>query len=92
MAPKLLADFSLPLSLETFLKLFWVDRQWCETFMREKLENLEIDIADWETGATNEVRVRQIKSYHPSKISFPGLPSYAEVRTPAATTSFYSCL
>lgn len=80
MAPKLLADFMLPISLDSFLTFFWVERTWCEAFMREKLENLEIDIADWEAGANKDVMVRQIRSYHPSKISFPGLPSYAEVR------------
>lgn len=80
MAPKLLADFTLPITLDMFLTLFWVEREWYDAFMRDKLENLEIEIADWEASASKDVMTRHIKSYHPSKISFPGLPSYAEVR------------
>lgn len=79
MAPVRLAEFLLQTDLNTFLREFWTDGAWYERFLREKLEDLDITIGEWEPSSTNvTVMNRNIKSYHPSKISFPGLPSYAE--------------
>ena len=81
MAPTVLKEFSLSIDIEEFMTIFWMDNTpgaFYETFLVEKLEDLDVCIGEWVEEAPN-VKARQIKSYHPSKISFPGLPSHAEV-------------
>ena len=76
----MLKDFVLPVDMESFLSAFWDDAGWYEKFLTEKLEDLNVKIDEWTAvqGAAN-TKSRSILSYHPSKISFPGLPSHAEV-------------
>ena len=67
-------EFHLPVDMTTFLNLYWLDgdNHYYHTFLKEKLKNLDISISDWYDNT------RKIRSLHPSKVSFPGLPSHAE--------------
>jgi hypothetical protein len=86
-APCLVADFNLSVDIDTFFSIFWLDKTWYEHFLTNGLEDLDVSVSDWadENGSTssssgNKVSLsRNIHSYHPSKMSFPGLPSHAEV-------------
>lgn len=76
-----LKEFSLPISMEKFLSMFWFDDNtlYYEKFLIDKLEDLSVNIADWESmDDSSTSKSRKIHSYHPSKVSFPGLPSHAE--------------
>lgn len=80
MAPLLLKSFVFPISVDIFLKLFWYDNIWLEQFMIHKLKDLQVEIDSWKkVNDQHEIFQRTIRSFHPSKISFPGLPSHAEV-------------
>lgn len=73
-----LAEFSLPIDPEVFLKLFWLDATWYEKhFLIEKLNDLEVTVGRWH-GTSNGSFRRSVTSLHPSQVSFPGLPSHAE--------------
>jgi VAD1 Analog of StAR-related lipid transfer domain len=82
MAPKVLKEFVLQCSIDTFVKSFWLDINWYERFLSEKLLDISINVGDWTLSSEKPFTayIRNVKSYHPSKISFPGLPSHAEVR------------
>lgn len=77
MAPKLISEFTLNINMETFIYLFWNDSKWYERFLSEYLEDISINVGQWEYDSES-TKIRQITSYHPSKVSFPGLPSHAE--------------
>ena len=81
MAPKLLKEFVLRCGINTFVSRFWLDIGWYERFLSEKLLDISINIEEWAltSAKSNTSFTRKVKSYHPSKISFPGLPSHAEV-------------
>jgi hypothetical protein len=80
MAPVLLNEFSLPIDIDTFLEMFWLKSEWYEDFLIDKLLDLSVEIGPWAAVSEQSTsQVRTVKSYHPSKISFPGLPSHAEV-------------
>lgn len=77
----LVSHFILPLDIDTFIDIFWTDSSWYERFLTEKLQDLSVDIGEWfcEGNSPGDLcKTRKIKSDHPSKISFPGLPSHAE--------------
>jgi len=78
MGPVKVAEFDLRIEFGAFLCEFWTDPTWYEAFLRETLGDRDITIGDWSTEAESGVMVRDVKSYHPSKISFPGMPSFAE--------------
>lgn len=111
MSKGLLCEFLLPIDLDAFLALFWLDGvvldtegsggagvgvlttgSWYERFLCEKLEDLSVSIGEWrcscgspqarkgswECSCGSGRKTRSVRSYHPSKISFPGLPSHAE--------------
>ena len=79
----LLKKFNLSLSCEHFLTSFWYDADnvFYETFLRDKLQDVGISVVAWNdsSGSSDCERHRTVRSFHPSKISFPGLPSHAEV-------------
>jgi hypothetical protein len=77
MATKL-KEFTLSISLEGFITEFWLDISWYEKFLTEKLLDLSVEIEPWIQGDKATVKSRKVKSFHPSKVSFPGLPSHAE--------------
>lgn len=77
MAPSILKEFDLATDMHTFLSIFWYDRSWYEKFLTEKLLDLSVEISDW--TEQKDCKSRTVSSYHPSKVSFPGLPSHAEV-------------
>jgi hypothetical protein len=80
MAPIVLSEFALAVDLEGFVELFWSKPQWYEEFLTEKLLDLSVNVGEWSPNPEDPAtQVRTVKSYHPSKISFPGLPSHAEV-------------
>jgi len=77
------ANFLLPISLQRFVQLLWRDKAWYEAFLTDSLEDINVTVGDWtgdigEDGEPVGKRIRHIKSHHPSKISFPGLPAHAE--------------
>lgn len=78
MAPVLLADFTIPVDIDTFYDWFWSNSYWYELFLVNKLLDLSVNVGEWSMTSTSQFR--NVRSYHPSKISFPGLPSHAEVR------------
>jgi len=82
----LIAEFLLPIDTDSFIDLFWRDSTWFCRFLTEKLEDLNVSVGEWEEQGTpclspnkSFTNLRNIRSYHPSKLSFPGLPSHAEV-------------
>lgn len=81
MAPKLLKEFVIRCSIDKFVESFWQDRGWYERFLSEKLLDISVSVGEWEPviDKSETSFTRNVKSYHPSKISFPGLPSHAEV-------------
>lgn len=82
MAPKVLKEFVLQCSIDTFVRSFWLDVNWYERFLSDKLLDISINVSDWVLSSEKPfiAYTRNVKSYHPSKISFPGLTSHAEVR------------
>lgn len=80
MAPITLSDFALNVDIDGFYEIFWEKSQWFEEFLSNKLKDLSVDVGDWAPSPEQpNAQVRTVRSYHPSKISFPGLPSHAEV-------------
>ena len=96
MAPVVVNTFQLPVDIYTFKEKFWLDAKWFENFLVHKLSDLSVSVGDWELASVDGVAAasaggsgpasstgvlqRTVRSFHPSKISFPGLPSHAEVR------------
>ena len=87
----LIKEFSLNIGLETFYNLFWVDKDFYESFLIDQLKDIKISIGDWQVevasndSSSSSVSYREVISFHPSKVSFPGLPSHAEVSHPIYT-------
>lgn len=82
MAPVELKSFELPLDCEDFLHKFWFNIAFFERFLIEKLLDVGVEIEAWKQSGDHPInRSRTVRSLHPSKISFPGLPSHAEVIT-----------
>lgn len=80
MAPIVLKRFELPVDCDVFLNKFWINIAFYERFLIEKLLDVGVEIGEWTVSADKVGnRQRTVRSFHPSKISFPGLPSHAEV-------------
>ncbi len=103
MSQHLIAEFALPIPLDTFCTLFWYDTKWYVTFLCQELQDRNVYVGEWSEseggggesregsveqrgvreggigGSENEEKskIREIRSEHPSKVSFPGLPSHA---------------
>ena len=73
----LLVEFSVPLEINSFITHFWSDGSFIDRFLRVQLEDLNVRVGEWEENGFNCV-LREISSEHPSKVSFPGLPSHAQ--------------
>ena len=73
----LLVEFSIPCDLSTFV-VFFLDQSFFSRFLSDKLEDLKVNVGEWRCDQESMSLQRNIKSFHPSKISFPGLPSHAE--------------
>lgn len=71
-----ITDFQLPVKFDDFCTIFWHEKEWYADFMQNKLQDINIYIGEW-TEHDDKSLVRNIKSDHPSKVSFPGLPSHA---------------
>jgi hypothetical protein len=82
MAETSIANFMIPCDLAGFVNLFWRDKKWFEKFLADQVGDIDIEIGDWmEDNADNSGRrSREIRSFHPSRISFPGLPAHCESR------------
>ena len=78
MPPSLLKEFILPIDVDTFVTEFWSNSAWYELFLKEKLLDINVELGEWSSN-TDANRTRNVRSFHPSKVSFPGLPSHAEV-------------
>jgi hypothetical protein len=74
----LIAEFALPVNLLTFCDLFLYSDSWYEHFLLNSLHDRNITIGGWNDCDDQQSKVREVKSEHPSKVSFPGLPSHAE--------------
>jgi hypothetical protein len=80
MEPNLIRSYQLPTTLDSLIQTCWNKREFYERFLLDKLKDIGVEIEDWRIDEGKpHVKVRNIKSFHPSKISFPGLPSHAEV-------------
>lgn len=77
MAPILLKEFMLPVSMDTYIEAFWINPQWYERFLVDKLEDVDVTIEEWTVQGS--IKQRKVRTFHPSSFSFPGLPSHAEV-------------
>lgn len=71
-----ITKFELPVKLDDFCSIFWHEKVWYEDFMENTLKDINVAIGEWKENEDNSL-VRHIKSDHPSKVSFPGLPSHA---------------
>ena len=78
MAPCILKEFILQCDIDTFLKSFWLDNAWYERFLVQKLEDINVHVGEWTAAQEAVGFIRNVRSSHPSKLSFPGLPSHAE--------------
>jgi len=76
----ILSEFSIPIDLNSFITYFWSDPVWYKNFLIEQLEDLNVVVGEWEENSQlgNEIINRTINSDHPSKVSFPGLPSHSQ--------------
>jgi hypothetical protein len=74
----LIAEFALPINLQTFCNLFLYSNEWYENFLSKSLQDINISVSSWNENEIDQSKVREVKSHHPSKVSFPGLPSHAE--------------
>jgi len=72
-----LVQFEIACDLETFI-VYFMEPSWYHQFLATKLEDLHVSVGDWTSTAGSSNLSRNIRSFHPSKISFPGLPSHAE--------------
>jgi hypothetical protein len=88
MGPVKLSDFFLPVDLALFVKLCWDCQDFYGTFLKEKLEDINVVVDEWAQieGQAPSDKTRKIRSHHPSKISFPGLPAHAESNKTQAMT------
>lgn len=75
--PTLLAEFHIPGEVAAFTKRLWADKTFYEVFLSNTLLDKDISIGEW-VPQDDGSHVRDVKSLHPSKVSFPGLPSHAE--------------
>eukprot|EP01038_Epipyxis_sp_PR26KG_P017504 gene17504-24246_t len=102
MAPILLKDFKLNITYEELIAELWLNPTWYNKFLTEILNDIKVEISDWVTQEKNHVsdgsnitiKTRQVNSHHPSKISFPGLPSHAEsfkIQTMEISTTNNEC-
>ena len=74
----LLGEYRVPLDISGFLHM-WLDQEWNEFFLEDRLKDINITLSEWEADEENSsCMTRKVRTYHPSKISFPGLPSHAE--------------
>ncbi len=74
----LLGEYVLPLDISGFLHM-WLDQEWNEFFLEDRLKDINVTLSEWEADEDNSACItRKLRSHHPSKISFPGLPSHAE--------------
>jgi hypothetical protein len=71
-----ITSFELPVKLDDFCSIFWYENDWYEDFMANTLKDINITIGEWKDHEDKSL-VRNLKSDHPSKVSFPGLPSHA---------------
>lgn len=77
---QLLGEYEVAgLNLSSFLHM-WLDGEWNEFFLSDRLKDINVSVGEWEVegGEESSILMRKVRSYHPSKISFPGLPSHAE--------------
>jgi hypothetical protein len=80
MPPILLKEFFLDLDIDVFLNQLWLDPQFYEGFLINKLSDLSVNISKWIANEDKiNIQQRNVRSFHPSKLSFPGLPSHCEV-------------
>jgi hypothetical protein len=76
-----LMEFNVSIDIDNFTEIFWIDNRWYEKFLIEKLNDMNVKIGEWSTTLDGmSTKSRNVRSFHPSKISFPGLPSHAEVK------------
>jgi hypothetical protein len=81
MAPNLLKTYHVPIDLSRFLELCWDNVTFYEHFLVHKLQDVGVNVGEWTASDDNShMKSRNVKCFHPSKISFPGLPSHAEVK------------
>ena len=80
MAPIVLSEFTLTVEIDVFLDIFWHKAGWYEEFLTEQLKDISVNVGDWAPAPDKpSAQSRTVHSFHPAKISFPGLPSHAEV-------------
>ena len=77
----IICEFMVNSPKERFIAEFWNDKNVYEMFLVKELDNKDVVIEDW-VHRNSEFQSRMVHSSHPSKISFPGLPSHAKnIRT-----------
>ena len=79
-------------------------QQWYHKFLVDKLCDINVEIGSWSTESSTsstsnfvsncetQILRREVHSYHPSKITFPGLPSHAEVSLHLTMKRFFLIL
>ena len=45
---QVLAEFIIPIELNVFITQFWSDTTWYANFLTESLEDLEVNVGEWE--------------------------------------------
>lgn len=76
MSQHLIAEFAFQIKIIKFCDLFLYSNLWYKNFLINNLNDLNVIVGDW-NECSDKSKVREIKSDHPSKVSFPGLPSHA---------------
>ena len=61
-----MAEFSLPIDPDVFLRLFWLDSSWYEKqFLIDKLEDLDVSVGRWHAASGGSGFRRNVKSMRP---------------------------
>lgn len=76
MKQEILAEFRLPIDVNSCQAEFWEKTDWYYGFLSKTLGDINISIEEW--NISNNIRSRNVRSFHPANFSFPGLPSHAE--------------
>jgi hypothetical protein len=80
-----LKQFDLPIDINTFINLFWNDKDFLKRYLIDNLKDLNVSIGDWSRDNSGNL-IRRLSCDHPSKWSFPGLPIPSHTRTTKAQT------
>jgi hypothetical protein len=82
MVSSLLKEYTVSIDIASFASLFWLDAHFFESFLVDQLHDKEVKVGQWKDIVGHDkkhMKTRTVKCFHPSKASYPGLPSHVDV-------------